>query len=301
MTPRRPISQRSLFTSSAATLLLAFAIPAFALSSQPHPAENVRPSALAPTAFAELARSTSPMHWSVDTAATDDATTTDSSSSLPEDPSALQSKSAPLQASALPATPTGTTKPFAPKYTKYVPSWELGQPITARDKVIIGARDLVSPFTFLGDITSALYSHATNGEPNYGTNLGAFGQQLGATVLRDATEGVFTDMVFSPMLHEDPRYFVEGPQYGFFHRVVYSITRPLITRSDSGKNTLNAALLLGYAGSSALTYTYYPKINQNFHDTASTYGGSIGGAAIGDLVSEFADQFLQAIHLEKKP
>ena len=203
-------------------------------------------------------------------------------------------------ASGLSGDSAGLPELVAPKHDKYIPAGYAALPLTPHDKVILGMKDLYSPFTFLGDLASAGYSHVLNGQPNYGTNSGAFGQRLGATVIRDASEGVFADIVFSPLLHEDPRYYVEGPQYGFIHRVLYAGTRPIVTRADSGHNTINGEVLLGYAASSALSYTYYPTINQNFHDTAATYGGSLAGAAVGFLVSEFSDQVLQALHLEKK-
>jgi hypothetical protein len=81
---------------------------------------------------------------------------------------------------------------------------------------------------------------------------------------------------------------------------LYAITRPLITKTDSGKDTINGALLLGYASAAALSYTYYPSVNQNFRDTASTFGGSIGGAALGFVVSEFSSDVLQSLHLKKR-
>ena len=175
------------------------------------------------------------------------------------------------------------------------------QPWTAHDKFIGGLRDMVSPLGLLGDVLSAGYSDLTNGQPNYGTDREALGKRVGATFLRDSTETLFAESIMAPVLHEDPRYYVEGPRYNFFHRTLSSVTRPIITRTDSGRSTVNGAVLIGYAGASALSYTYYPEINKNFKDTAATFGGSLAGAAIGDFVNEFIDDTLQALHLEKKP
>jgi len=186
------------------------------------------------------------------------------------------------------------------RYSKYIPSGWTAQPITAHDKVILGLRDLYSPLDFLAMFASAGYAHVTNGEPNYGTDRGAFGERLGAAAIRETSQGLFTDTVFAPLLHQDPRYYIEGSQYNFFHRVLYAGTRPIITRNDSGKSAINASMLLGYAAASGLSYTYYPQINKNFHDTAATYGGSLGGAALGFLVSEFSDDLLKFVHLKSK-
>ena len=50
---------------------------------------------------------------------------------------------------------------------------------------------------------------------------------------------------------------------------------------------------------SGISYSYYPAINQTGKDTVATFGGALGGAAIGDLVSEFSDEFLVKLHLKK--
>jgi hypothetical protein len=174
------------------------------------------------------------------------------------------------------------------------------QQLTSHEKVILGFHDMYSLPTFVGEIASAGYSHVTNGQPNYGTDKGAFGQRVGASVLRDASEDLFSEVILAPILHEDARYYIEGPRYNFFHRTIYAATRPIITRTDTGRSTINASVLIGYAGASALSYTYYPEINKNFKDTAATFGGALAGAAVGYFVSEFTDDVLQALHIEKK-
>ncbi|HEY5381361.1 MAG TPA: hypothetical protein VIJ65_03845 [Acidobacteriaceae bacterium] len=208
----------------------------------------------------------------------------------------------PLVAASPKTVPTTTGKPVVGKYVKYIPADSAAPQIHGREKFILGARDLYSPGNFAAMFVSAGWEQMTNSEPNYGTDKGAFGERLGAAAIRETTEGIFTDGVFSVMLHEDPRYFVLGPRYGLVHRGLYAITRPLLTRDSSdGHRTINGGLLLGYAASAALTDTYYPQSNRNFHDTFSTYAGSIGGAALGFAIDEFSDQALEAIHLKKKP
>jgi len=237
-------------------------------------------------------------------AATESTSATSDPAALPEDPSArLAAEAGESSAPSPQLAPQNATKagPVAPKYSITISAGFKAQPWTAHDKFIGGLRDVVSPFSLIGDVVSAGYSHVTNGSPNYGTDKGAFGQRLGATFIRDSTETFFAESIMAPVLHEDPRYYVEGPRYNIFHRTLYAVTRPIITRTDSGRSTLNASLLIGYAGASALSYTYYPEINKNFKDTASTFGGSLAGAAIGDFVNEFIDDTLQALHLEKKP
>jgi hypothetical protein len=194
------------------------------------------------------------------------------------------------------------SRPVVSLYSKYIPAGAAAPQIHGREKLILGARDLYSVGNFLDFVLAGGWSHLTNGQPNYGTNGGAFAQRVGAAAVRETSEGILTDGVFAVMLHEDPRYFVLGPQYSLKRRTLYAITRPLVTRNSSdGHRTINGSLLLGLAAGSALTNLYYPQSNRNFHDTMSTFGGAVGGSALGFFVDEFMDQALQAVHLQRKP
>ena len=205
-----------------------------------------------------------------------------------------------LNAKTAPKAPDN--RPVAPQYTKYIPPGWAYLPIHGREKLILGARDLYSPANVGGFIISAGYSHLVNGQPNYGTDKGAFGQRLGAAALRNTTQGIFTDGVFAVIFHQDPRYFGEGRSYSVVHRALYAATRPIIVRTTNGTgSTVNSSLLVGYAAAAVLNNAYYPAINRNVKDTFASYGGSIGGAALGFLVNEFTDDALQILHLKHKP
>ncbi len=200
-----------------------------------------------------------------------------------------------------PAAGTSPSQHLADKGATVIPYDWHAQPLTAHDKVRLGAQDLYSVDNFAAMVLTAGYSHVTNGLPNYGTDKGAFGERLGAAAIRESTQSIFTEMVFAPLLHEDPRYYAEGPHKNPIQRTLYAATRPLITRKDNGGTTVNGALLLGYAASAALTPAFYPSSNRNFHDTAATYGGSIGGAAIGFFLHEIANDAYYTIHLRRTP
>jgi hypothetical protein len=163
----------------------------------------------------------------------------------------------------------------------------------------MGARDSVLPFSIVSWFTSAGYSHLTNGPPNYGTDKGAFGQRLGAAAIRDISEDIFSTSVLAPVFREDPRYYKMGPEHSFTRRIVYAATRPLITRTDSGRATPNLALILGNLAGAALTNAYYPPRNHGFSQTMQIFGGSMGGSAVGYGVTEFLDEALQFARIKK--
>ncbi|HEV2619625.1 MAG TPA: hypothetical protein VGU23_06765 [Acidobacteriaceae bacterium] len=183
----------------------------------------------------------------------------------------------------------GSVTPEASHTQKYIEPGQSAPRLSAGDKTLLGLRDAFSLFSASAWFASAGYEQLLNGSPNYGTDRGAFGQRLGASAVRDITEGVFSDSIMSPLLHEDPRYYRLGPGHNIFARLVYAGTRPLITRTDSGRISPNLALMAGNAGGSALTNVYYPQLNRGVTQTLETFGGSMGGSALGDVVSEFYD------------
>ncbi len=174
---------------------------------------------------------------------------------------------------------------------------QIAPPQNAGDKVLSALRTSVSPFSFIGEVIAASYSQVADSTPHYGQNGTGYAQRLGAAVARGTSQSIFSTGVLAPVLHEDPRYYQLGRTHKTLNRGVYAITRPLITRTDDGRRTPNLALLGGYFGAAALTPVYYPRGDQDFGRVLTTFGTSIGGSALGNLVHEFLPQVLQAVHL----
>lgn len=207
------------------------------------------------------------------------------------------------EAGALSVVAMGEQTPNEPKvagpYDKYILPGQAAPKINAHDKFVLGVRDAISPFSISGWVLGAGYEQLVNGSPNYGQTGKGFAQRLGAGAVRDITEGVLGDSILAPLLHEDPRYYKKGKGHPFLSRLVYSGTRALITRTDGGKHTINLAQLGGNLGGSVLTNAYYPQLNRGFTQTAETFGGSVGGSALGFVVSEFLSDTLAAVHLKR--
>lgn len=166
--------------------------------------------------------------------------------------------------------------------------------LTTGDKALLGVKNALSPMSALGWLASAGWEQLTNGSPNYGTDRGAFGERLGIAAVRGASEDILSDSVMANLLHEDPRYYRMGPDKNIFRRGFYAATRPIITRTDSGRHTLNFAQMSGNLGGIALTNLYYPQSNRGAKQTMESFGTSFAGSAVGDLVSEF---FADAMHI----
>ncbi len=171
--------------------------------------------------------------------------------------------------------------------------------LTVPDKVLLGIRENATLSSVAGWVISAGYEQVFNNSPNYGQTGKGFAQRLGAAAARASSENIFSDSVIAPILHQDPRYYRMGSTHPFFSRLFYSGTRGLITRTDGGHRTINFANLGGDLGGSAMTQFYYPPINRGFTEVMRTWGGSIGGDALGYVVNEFFPNGFTTPHLHK--
>ena len=194
---------------------------------------------------------------------------------------------------------TGPTKVAGP-YDDTIQAGQTAPSLSSRDKFWMGIRGSVSPFAAVGWLASAAYAQASNGSPNYGQTGKGFAQRLGSAAARASSEDIFSTSILAPVLREDPRYYVMGPGHSFIRRTAYSVTRTLITKTDSGHTTVNLSLLGGNLGGSALAQVYYPPANQGGKELLATFGGSIGGSALGYFIDEFFGNAAGLIHFNRQ-
>lgn len=195
--------------------------------------------------------------------------------------------------------PPNTSMPIAPMFSRVIPAGMATPQIHKWDKITLATRNLYSATSFASFFVSAGWDQLTNGQPNYGTDRGAFGERLGAAAIRDTSQAFLSNGPFAVWLHQDPRYFALGSHYSIPRRAWYAATRSLVTRdSTDGHAVLNTSLILGQAAGTALNNLYYPKSNRNFQDNIAGFGGSIGGAALSFMLDEFTSDLLRAVRLK---
>ena len=109
-------------------------------------------------------------------------------------------------------------------------------PLTVKEKFRLFAKETIDPFTGLSAAAGAALSQVDNQNPKYGEGAGPYAERFGAAAADIATQNFFQDAVFASLLHEDPRYFRRGPEFGVWYRVGYALSRVVVTRTDAGKN-----------------------------------------------------------------
>jgi hypothetical protein len=172
-------------------------------------------------------------------------------------------------------------------------------PLTVRQKFRLFIKETVDPYTFVSAAAGAGMSQYGNGTPAYGGGMASYGQRLGAAYADVATQSFFSDAVLASLLHEDPRYYRMGPAHSIPRRILYSMTRMVITRTDAGSQTFNFSGVGGMAMGIALSNAYYPSQSVSGSVTGSRFFTSLTSASLGNLLPEFWPDIKQKLHHRK--
>ena len=130
-------------------------------------------------------------------------------------------------------------------------------------------------------------SQAENSEPGYGQGAAGYGKRYGAAFADGTIESFMTGAILPSLLRQDPRYFQLG-QGSFSHRTGYSISRIVVTRTDSGHNQFNFSEIIGSALAADIsTYSYHPRSDRKLRNTVNTWGTQVGYDTLTIVVKEF--------------
>lgn len=160
-------------------------------------------------------------------------------------------------------------------------------PLRARDKWKLFVRETVDPFTFASAAAGAALSQIDNDDPKYGYGIKPYLQRFGAAQADVTTQNFFSDAVLASLFHEDPRYFRRGPGHSVANRVAYALSRIVITRRDSGRESFNFSGIVGTGMGIALSDAYYPPRSVGGGELESRVITSFAATAMGNLLPEF--------------
>lgn len=173
-----------------------------------------------------------------------------------------------------------------PDFATVQPS-ESDAPLTFKQKWDLAIKGTIDPYNLVNSVLTAAFAQDGNQTPKYGEGGVAFTQRFGAAVADGATQSILGGVVFAQMLHQDPRYFRLGPGVGIAHRALYSVSRLMIVRTESGKDTFNSSGMLGIVGGIGLSNVYYPAASIRGRVMAERLSTSFTGVVVGNVMSEF--------------
>jgi hypothetical protein len=159
-------------------------------------------------------------------------------------------------------------------------------PLTAKGKFVLATMDSFdySSFALAGII--AAEGEGSNSTPEFHGGAAGFGRYFWHSATDLAVGNYFTEAIVPTLAHEDPRYYALG-HGGFFRRSGYALTRCLITRTDSGRRTLNLSEIVGNGLGAGVSNLYYPRQERTWSQTGQKWSLQIGIDAIFDFGMEF--------------
>jgi hypothetical protein len=169
-------------------------------------------------------------------------------------------------------------------------------PMTWQQKGYLALHNLADPVNFGTILGISAITVGADPHSAYGPGLKGFGKSVGVSYLQDTTGQFFGAFAIPVIAQQDPRYF-RKPHEPFHKRLVYSISRTVVARSDSGKSMPNYAVLLTYPINAELSNFYVPGIST---DGASTVARIFTGYAldpVNGLINEFLPDVASRVHI----
>jgi hypothetical protein len=159
-------------------------------------------------------------------------------------------------------------------------------PMSVKDKFKLVLDDTFDYSGFIEVGILAGVSDIHKSEPAFGHGTVAYGRYYWHG-LADTTDGnLMTEFLVPVATREDPRYYTLG-HGGFAKRTVYSVSRLLITRSDSGRATPNFSEIVGNGAASGISNLYYPGTDRTWTKTGQRWVLQVGIDGLANLAKEF--------------
>jgi hypothetical protein len=130
-------------------------------------------------------------------------------------------------------------------------------PQSVKEKFKTGALDSFDYSSFIFAGLQAGLSQATDAYPAFRQGAAGYGRYYWHTFADQTDENLWVEGIVPTVFRQDTRYYTLG-HGGFIKRGFYAVTRTVITRTDSGKETFNVSEILGAGAAAGISSAYYP-------------------------------------------
>jgi len=172
-------------------------------------------------------------------------------------------------------------------------------PQTAKDKFITASQDSFDYSSIVLPAALAGFDLGTNSTPEFGHGGVGYGRYLWHDVVDQTNENYMVEFIVPVITKEDTRYYTLG-KGGFLKRAGYSLSRAVVTRTDSGHNTFNLSEVVGSGAAAGISNLYYPRSERTFSNTADKWGTNVGIDAATFMFKEFWPDINHALFHAKK-
>jgi hypothetical protein len=130
------------------------------------------------------------------------------------------------------------------------------EPMDWQAKLAFHAQSTYEPLPLLSFAAYAGLLQEINSPTEWGQGAEAYGKRFGSTV---AWSGIHSTLAFGldSALHQDPRYY-RSLRSGFWRRSAHALRGTILTRTDSGGETLSTWRIGSAYGAAYLSNLWYP-------------------------------------------
>jgi hypothetical protein len=172
------------------------------------------------------------------------------------------------------------------------------KPLTSKQKFQLAVDETIAPSRFIGSLFTAGIGQARDSLSDYGQGWEGYGKRYGSSVASNASSHLLGTGVIPSLTHEDPRYFVKlfgSPK----SRILYAMSRVLITRTDDGRSTFNWGNVMGGLMAESLAVSYLPDSERTAGKTFTRFGVRLGFSALDNVVKEYWPNIFKSLRINK--
>src|SRR5690348_5545412 len=166
--------------------------------------------------------------------------------------------------------------------------------ITAKQKMTIAYKDSFDwPVYPTAALFASLYQ-LENQNPSFGQGMAGYAKRFGTAYGDQMFGNMMTEGVIPAVFHQDPRYFRLGDGTKK-SRAWYALTRIVVARMDSGRNSFNFSEWGGNAAAAAISNAYYPD-SRNWNDNRQKLFIACATDSFSNVLKEFWPDVKRKLH-----
>lgn len=173
-------------------------------------------------------------------------------------------------------------------------------PLSVKGKFWLATQD---SFDYSGFVWTGILSgqeFGTKAYPEFGQGMAGYGRYYYHIFIDGVSGTFFTEAIVPTITREDPRYYTLGRGHGgFLRRTGYALSRVVVTKTDSGRQSFNWSEVVGNAFEAGLSNAYYPAQERGARQTAINWGAQIESAALNNIAKEFWPDIRRLLFREK--
>jgi hypothetical protein len=158
-------------------------------------------------------------------------------------------------------------------------------PFTAKERLKIYTKDLISPFHFILAGAQAGITQWQNSPPEWGQGAAGYGRRY-ANYYAYQTTSQYMQMIGEDILHEDNYYYGSG-YHGFWRRTKYAVKSSWLARGADGTQHFSISQIGSTAGAAFVSRLWQPGPRDIAADGAKSFGLALASNAGVNVLREF--------------